>query len=141
MFNSFETYETYIYSLPTRYPLVASSTLVFVRRGRYIAVVRGEVKFQSNIRLRIYEELVALPTIEITSYSYEVWQGEEKLYWYDPQPHPNNPTLASTHPHHKHTPPDIKHHRLPAPGFSFTRPNLPLLIKEIEDELAQNFNV
>jgi hypothetical protein len=44
---------------------------------------------------------------------------------------PNDPTLASTHPHHKHIPPDIKHHRIPAPGLSFTQPNLPFLIEEI----------
>jgi hypothetical protein len=27
---------------------------------------------------------------------------------------------------------DIKHHRIPAPELSFTRPNLPVLIEEIE---------
>lgn len=43
--------------------------------------------------------------------------------------------LASTHPHHKHIPPDIKHNRIPAPGLSFTRPNLPFLIEEIERDL------
>ncbi|MEN8215749.1 MAG: hypothetical protein ABFS56_05115 [Pseudomonadota bacterium] len=35
--------------------------------------------------------------------------------------------LASTHPHHKHIPPDIKHNRIPAPILSFTHPNLPEL--------------
>ena len=58
--------------------------------------------------------------------------GGEKLYWYDPQPHSNDPTLTSTAPHHKHVPPDIKHHRIPAPGLSFDRANLPLLIEEVE---------
>jgi hypothetical protein len=66
-------------------------------------------------------------------YGYEVWQSEEKLYWYDSQPHPNDPTLAGTYPHHKHLPPDIKHNRIPAPQMSFTRPNLPVLIQEIEE--------
>lgn len=28
-------------------------------------------------------------------------------------------------------PPDIKHHRIPAPGLSFDSPNLPMLIGEI----------
>lgn len=32
----------------------------------------------------------------------------------------------------KHIPPDIKHHRVPAPDLSFTRLNLPALITEIE---------
>ncbi len=36
-------------------------------------------------------------------------------------------------PHHKHTPPDIKHHRIPAPNMSFTQPNLPALIQEIDE--------
>jgi hypothetical protein len=71
----------------------------------------------------------------ITSYGYEVWRGEEKLYWYDSQPHPDDPMLASTDPHHKHIPPDIKHHRIPAPELSFTRPNLPVLIEEVEQLL------
>ena len=39
---------------------------------------------------------------------------------------------TSATPHHKHVSPDIKHHRIPAPGLSFDRPNLPLLIEEIE---------
>ncbi len=55
----------------------------------------------------------------------------------DSQPHPDDPTLASTHPHHKHIPPDIKHHRIPAPGLTFAAPNLPLLILEIESLLTE----
>lgn len=135
MFDSFETYETFIYALPARYPSVQSSSLTLIRRGHHIAVVRGEINFQNNLRLRVYEELIALPRVEITNYGYETWQGQEKLYWYDSQPHPDNLALASTHPHHKHIQPDIKHHRIPAPRLSFIEPNLPLLIEEIEREL------
>ena len=40
----------------------------------------------------------------------------------------------SAHPHHKHVRPDIKHHRVPAPGLSFQAPNLPFLIREVERE-------
>ena len=54
------------------------------------------------------------------------------LYTLTSQPHPNDPALQSTHPHHKHIPPDVKHNRTPAPEMSFTRPNLPVLIWEIE---------
>ena len=43
-----------------------------------------------------------------------------------------------THPHHKHLPPDIKHHRIPAPGLSFTAPNLSFLIEEIETSLIED---
>jgi len=50
-------------------------------------------------------------------------------------PHPNDPALASTDPHHKHIPPDIKHHRVVAPDLSFARPNFSFLIEEIEREI------
>lgn len=50
---------------------------------------------------------------------------------YGPLPHPHIPEMASTHPHHKHVPPDIKHHRLPAPHLSLAQPNLPFLIQEV----------
>lgn len=68
----------------------------------------------------------------ITSYGYEVYHKDEKLYWYDDFPHPNDPALASTYPHHKHIPPNIKRHRIPALGISFVKPNLPYLIQELE---------
>lgn len=70
---------------------------------------------------------------EIFDYSYAVFRGDEKIRWYDPQPHPENPALASTFPHHRHEPPDIKHNRKPAPGISFHAPNLPTLIKDCEE--------
>jgi hypothetical protein len=41
-------------------------------------------------------------------------------------------SLASTFPHHKHIPPDLRHHRVPAPNMSFNRPNLSGLLGEIE---------
>jgi len=65
-------------------------------------------------------------------YGYEAWRGQDKLYWYDPQPHPEDSNLRSTFPHHKHNAPNIKHNRSPAPELSFMQPNLPVLIKEIE---------
>lgn len=72
---------------------------------------------------------------QITGYSYDVVQGEDSLYWYDSEPHPGESSLAITHPHHKHVPPDIKHNRIPAPGLQFDLPNLPFLIQEIIDTL------
>jgi hypothetical protein len=52
-------------------------------------------------------------------------------------PHPKDPSLAVTDPHHKHIPPDVKRHRIPAPELSFTKPNLPFLIQEIAQLLAE----
>lgn len=130
-------YELFLYSLSEQFPSVRQSTLTFVRRGHSLARVTGELFFDQGLRLVVLERIVfdRLPAL-IDAYGYEVWQGAEKLYWYDPQPHPNEPSLRSTHPHHKHVPPDIKHNRIPAPGMSFTHPNLPLLIREIEDLLG-----
>jgi len=54
----------------------------------------------------------------------------QSLREYDSQPHPDDPVLAVTNPHHKHVPPNIKHHRLPAPNLSLTSPNLPVVIDE-----------
>ncbi len=129
-------YELFLYSLTDRYPSARSSTLVFVRRGATLARVVGEIHFAQQIKIVVRERLLynRLP-LQLDWYGYEVWQGQEKLYWYDSQPHPNDPTLARTHPHHKHVPPDIKHNRIPAPELTFTAPNLPFLIEEIETTL------
>jgi len=136
-FRSPEDYELFLYTLPERFSSIRRSTLTFVRRGHSLARVAGELFFDHEVRIVILERIVfdRLPLI-IDTYGYEVWQGDEKMYWYDPQPHPNEPSLQSTHPHHKHVPPDIKHNRIPAPGLSFSTPNLLLLIDEVETILA-----
>ncbi len=63
-----------------------------------------------------------LPSIE--SYSREIYTFLDEA-------------TASTHPHHKHVPPDIKHYRVPAPNLSFHHPNLPVLVEEIECDVLQ----
>jgi hypothetical protein len=129
-----QEYESYIYALPSLHSEIEKSTLILLPIGRYLAKITGEIFFKQDIRLKTLQ-VVDFGRSEILRYSYSVFRGEEKLYWYDPQPHPHIPALASTHPHHKHTPPDIKHNRVPAPGLSFTQPNLPFLIQEIIDRL------
>jgi hypothetical protein len=128
-----EDYELFIYTLIERFPSIRRSTVTCVRRGASLARVAGELYFDHEIRIVIRERILfhRLPVI-IDWYGYEVWRGGRKLYWYDSQPHPDDPSLQSTHPHHKHVPPDIKHNRVPAPEMSFTRPNLPVLIREVE---------
>jgi len=91
----------------------------------------GRSLFVHGLRLRLREELDFDAGL-ITAYGYEVYQGDERLFWYDDFPHPDDPELAATFPHHKHVPPDIRHHRVPAPGMSFVVPNLPRLLQEIE---------
>lgn len=149
-------YERLIYTLPTRYPSIHLSTLVLVPPGMDTARLTGLVAFGDDYVLCVYE-LLNFQQGVIETYRYEVsrchppftknplpeageycgasYPGKEKLYWYDSWPHPNTPSLATTFPHHKHIPPDIKHHRIPAQGLSFDRPNLPTLIAEIERDL------
>jgi len=112
-------------------PKVSSSTVAIWSDSRGTGIAEGEVFFAHGIRLRLREELDFEASL-ITSYGYEVYRGNERLFWYDDFPHPDDPSLAATFPHHKHVPPDIRHHRIPAPVLSFTAPNLPALLEEIE---------
>ncbi|NUO81010.1 hypothetical protein HUU05_13100 [candidate division KSB1 bacterium] len=138
MRQTYDEYERFVFTLPLRFLSIRYSTLVFQRLEPFTAIVRGEVFFGQDVRMRVLEVLDFDEQDNfIQKYSYEVYRGEEKLYWYDPFPHPHNAALAETEPHHKHTPPDIKHHRVPAPHMSFAQPNLPFLIQEIEALLAQ----
>ena len=134
-----EDYELFLYSVVELFPSVKRSTIVFIRRGAKLARVAGELIFDNDIRLVVRERIRyhRLPCV-IDWYGYEVWRGEEKLYWYDSQPHPNDPSLQSTHPHHKHVPPNMKHNRVPAPNMRFNQPNLPALIGEIKILLKNN---
>ena len=132
-FQSIRDYEDYIYTLAQQFPAIRRSTLVLIRRGKRVAILQGELSFANGYRITIQERLsFDADSVEIETYGYELWHNAEKVAWYDSQPHPNEASLASTHPHHKHIPPDIKHHRIPAPNMSFTQPNLPALIEEIE---------
>ena len=119
-----EDYELFLYTLMEQFPAVRRATVTFVRRGASLARVAGELHFDHDIRLVVRERIVydRLPAV-IDWYGYEAWRGQEKLFWYDSQPHPDDALLQSTHPHHKHIPPDIKHNRIPAPGMSFRQPN------------------
>lgn len=98
-FQSLRDYEEFIYTLPQRYLFIVSSTLVVAQRGAKFATISGEIILPEGYRLTI-AELVTFDTgpLALERYGYEVWQGNEKLYWYDSQPHPDNPLLSSTHP-------------------------------------------
>jgi len=151
-----QVYEHYIYTLCERHPSISFSTVTYIPSDAASGRMEGMIVFEAGIVLCIYEWVdftigrirrysyevsrspVALreaDALEATEYCRPAYPHKAKLYWYDSWPHPNDPVLASTHPHHKHIPPDIKHNRIPAPDLSFTRPNLPFLIEEIEREL------
>ena len=129
--KSLSDYSRFIAKLLSQ-PNIQRSTIVVWSDSPYTGIAEGDVLFTNGLRLRMREE-VDFDTSIIVSYGYEVYRGEERLYWYDDFPHPDDPTLFVTLPHHKHVPPDIKHNRIPAPNMSFEQPNLPALIQEIEE--------
>jgi hypothetical protein len=85
---------------------IERSTVRIWSDSPYTGIAEGEVFFRDGLRLRMREEIDFAAGL-IASYGYEVHRGEERLYWYDDFPHPNDPSLASTFPHHKHIPPNI----------------------------------
>ena len=100
--QSLREYEKYIYTLSQKYPAIQRSTLTLARRSSDTGRLTGELDI-GEYRLVVREKLSFDGEIgPIQSYGYEVWRGNEKQYWYDSQEHPNDPSLASTHPHHKH---------------------------------------
>ncbi|NJP10764.1 MAG: hypothetical protein HC866_15870 [Leptolyngbyaceae cyanobacterium RU_5_1] len=133
--KSLAEYSHFVSKILSR-PDVERSPVIVWSNSLYTGTAEGEVWFKGNIKLRMREELDFDAGL-ITSYGYEVYRGDEKLYWYDDFPHPQDPSLASTFPHHKHIPPEIKRNRIPAPNISFTHPNLAGLIQEIEVLVAQ----
>jgi hypothetical protein len=122
-------YEHLLYTLPQQHPEIASSSLHLFTTSATVGLVTGSVQFHNGLELRV-RELVDLSDGEIMDYSYDILQGDDPIRWYDPQPHPENPELATTFPHHLHEPPDIKRNRQPAPGIDFIVPNLPTLIAD-----------
>jgi hypothetical protein len=158
LFSSPAAYAAFVHTLPERYPSIQHSTLVYIPSGALFGRIEGMLFFITAVVLCVQEYLnFELGVIE--GYGYEVsrpqlpteaanlpiasvyckanYPDKNKLYWYDSFPHPNHPSLASTHPHHKHVHPDIKHNRIPAPELSFTVPNLPFLIEEIEQTVLR----
>jgi len=132
--TDFHIYGKLIYSLQEGYASVRRSTLVLASIGSTLAKLEGQVIFESDVVLDVWE-LVDFAAGQIRNYSYEIYHASEKIAWYDPFEHPHIAELASTYPHHKHILPDLKHNRIPAPGISFGQPNLPTLIEEIEREV------
>ena len=127
---SLADYSRFVAELLAR-PSVQHSTVTVWSDSPYTGTAEGEVLFINGFRLRLREELDFDAGL-IAAYGYEIYHDQERLCWYDDFPHPNDPALKSSFPHHKHVPPDIKHHRIPAPEMGYAHPNLPALIREIE---------
>jgi len=146
-----DEYATFIHDLPNHYSSIQSSSLIYIPLGAKVGKVLGMICFTDAVILCV-QEFLNFELHVIEGYGYEVsrshlqpdelpppeeycqasYPNKDKLYWYDSFPHPNDPSLASTDPHHKHIHPNIKRNRIPAPDLTFTAPNLPFLIEEVD---------
>ncbi len=122
-------YEHYLYTLLPQHRQVDHCTLRLFTNSATTAVVRGQIELTNGLTVRVFEFL-DLADETFLEYSYAIYDSEEIIRWYDAQPHPENPALKPTFPHHYHSPPDIKHNRQPASGISFNAPNLPAIIND-----------
>jgi hypothetical protein len=128
-FPSRADYEALVYGIPESNPEhIRASTLRLYSVSAMNAIVEGEILFSNGLVLRV-KEFLDFKQERIVDYSYTIYRGDQKIRWYDPQPHPNKPELTATFPHHFHEEPGIKLNRRPAPGISFDAPNLPGLIE------------
>ena len=124
------SYSTYVYTVAERHPIVTGSTLALAPIGATLAKLEGRIECQGGIHLEVWE-LIDFAAHRIRTYSYEVYRDGGKICWYDPWPHPEIPALASTFPHHRHVPPDLRHHRVPAPGIRFEAQDLDVLLEDV----------
>jgi hypothetical protein len=130
MFPSRPDYEKLIYNIVQTYPEVKDSSLHFFTTSATAGLLKGSLIFKNGYVLQV-TEVIDFGAGEILDYSYTLSKDGERICWHDPQPHPNDPILAITFPHHVHEQPNIKQNRKPAQGISFNEPNLPILIKQI----------
>lgn len=122
-------YERFVYGLLDLQEEVEASTLHLYSTSAFTSVVEGEVTLRNGLKIRVLEVL-DFKAGRIRNYSYAIYREDEKIRWYDAQPHPENQDLAPTFPHHYHEEPDIKHNRRPAFGLSFEAPNLVAVIDD-----------
>ena len=134
--DGIESYSAYVYALADRHAIVTGSTLALAPIGAALAKLEGRIECQGGIQLAVWE-LIDFAARRIRTYSYEVYREGEKVRWYDPWEHPEITGLASTFPHHKHVPPNLRDNRLPAPGISFESPNLDVVLEDIHRHWLQ----
>jgi len=134
MLDNYKQYAVFLSTLRAKFSSIQNGKFKAYLTSASEGHAEGTIKFPNEVILTFVEEIDFVAN-KLFKYGYTVHQAGKKLYYYDSQPHPDHPALASTHPHHKHIHPDIKHHRIPAPGFSFDHSNLEFLIREIEATL------
>lgn len=131
------SYSAWVYSLAERHSCVTASTLALAPIGATLAKLEGRVECHGRFAIDVWE-LVDFTAHRIRTCSYEVHRHDEKIGWHDPWPHPEIEALAANFPHHKHVPPDLRHHRVPAPGISFEAPNLDVVLADISRLISES---
>lgn len=91
--GSLAGYSSFVANLLDR-PSVQRSTVVVWSDSPFTGIAEGEVWFINGFRLRLRQELDFHAAL-ITSYGYEVYHNDERFFWYDDFPHPQDSTLAS----------------------------------------------
>jgi uncharacterized protein DUF6516 len=124
------SYSAFVYGLTDRHSFVTNSTLTLAPIGATLAKLEGRIECRDGIHLEIWE-LIDFAARRIRTYSYEVYLRNEKICWFDAWEHPEIPELAFTFPHHKHILPDLRNHRVPAPGISFEGSNLDVVLEDV----------
>lgn len=123
-FLSRPEYEKFLYGLLDSHPDVIGSTLHLYSTSALTAVVEGSLTLRNGLEIRVIEAL-DFKAGQIRRYSYTVFRDQERIRWYDSQPHPESPELAETFPRHLHEPPDIKHNRKPPRASASPSPTSP----------------
>jgi len=127
------SYSAFVYAVAERHASITNSSLILVPIGATLAKLQGRIDCRGGIQLEIWE-LIDFAAKLIRTYSYEVYRNGEKICWYDSWEHPEIPALAPTFPHHKHILPNLRDHRVPAPGISFDSPNLDVVLRDVRQE-------
>jgi hypothetical protein len=131
------SYSGFVYALAERHPFITSSKLALAPMGATLAKLEGRVECRGGIHLEIWE-LIDFAARRIRTYSYEVYRDGEQICWYDACEHPEIPELASSFPHHRHIPPNLRDHRVAAPGISFDAPNLDVVLNDVRREWLES---
>ncbi|MEK7730168.1 MAG: DUF6516 family protein [candidate division KSB1 bacterium] len=134
MLNNYDEYAVFLSTLFERFIAIQEVEFNTYLTSATEGYAEGTITFSDAVTLTFIEH-IDFAAKRLFKYGYTVYQAGAKIYYYDPQPHPNDPTLAATFPHHKHLPPDLKHHRIPAPAMTFEYSNLEFVIREIETTL------
>jgi hypothetical protein len=132
--QTIEDYELFLYTLQDQFTSIKRSSIALIRKGASLARVSGEIFFAREFRIVIRERILYHCTpIVVDWYGYEIWKGDQKICRYDCQPHPDDPELKISYPHHKHILPNLNRNRIPASHMSFNRANIPEIIQEVEE--------